>query len=153
MEAPPARPYQLRGLESRRFAQRKFGMVASEAPSLMGQTATYTVGGAAGGFVMGAIESAWKPPHPTAPFTHSMKIVGNHAGGLAAVAAVFGLADASLHMVNGSSPANQVVAGCLAGSLPGLKMGNAQLAVGGCAGFALMQAVGALCMRDELSEH
>ena len=52
-------------------------------------------------------------------------------------------AQAGAHMVNGPSDANVVAAGCVAGTLPGLRASNLGAAFAGCLLFGGAQALGA----------
>jgi len=125
----------------------------SEGPSLIGNTIKFGAYGAAFGSTLGVFEGAWKDPHPTKPLRAVGEMAASHAATAALVAAVFGATDAALETVRGHSPANQVVAGCVAGSMIGFQTHNLTRAALGCGVFGTIQAVGAIGMWSPGAEH
>ena len=71
------------------------------------------------GVAVGAFEGAWRDPIPPSPMRSVARMCAGHAGQLAAIAAVFGGTEATLANMRGENVTNSMVAGCVAGSLPG----------------------------------
>ncbi|EOD06170.1 hypothetical protein EMIHUDRAFT_453530 [Emiliania huxleyi CCMP1516] len=121
-------------------------------PELVRDTVTTAAAGACLGAVVGAAESAWKLNRGPAPLTDAARLMGSHAALLGTIGAVFAATEAGAHMVNGPSDANVVAAGCVAGTLPGLRASNLGAAFAGCLLFGGAQALGVF-KSYETAEH
>ena len=119
--------------------------MAPNEQGLMQRTFAWTGCGAALGGMLGVVSAGFTstPPGETArAFVARSSMVS--AGELAGIAAIFAASDTILTNINGHSAANGAVAGCLAGSLMGVRSGSIINAAYGCGAFAVLQGLGGL---------
>ena len=97
--------------------------------------------GVGAGALLGCVQSAWTSAPPATVLKVFGTNVATHAGTLGAIAAVFGGTEALTTSVRGPGMANSMFAGCVAGSLLGLRSGGISTAASACGLFAGVQFV------------
>ena len=114
-------------------------MPASE-QGLLERTMVWAGAGGAVGGMIGVVTAGFTRPAVGQPaIAFVAKTSATSAGELAGIAAIFAVSDSILTSTRGHSPANGALAGCLAGSLLGLRAGSVTNAFYGCGAFALLQ--------------
>lgn len=118
----------------------------------MGTTLNYAMFGTAAGACAGALAAGMQKPPPGMTWqSFLMRDVTRHTAMFGGIAAIFGVTQSTLNTVRGHSTANDVAAGCIAGSLVGARSGSFERAGLGCAFFGGMQFVGACARRARAS--
>ena len=120
-------------------------MPASDAPEgIVPQAIHFGSMGLMAGALIGAVQSAWVTTPPSSTIKVAASNIASNAGMLGAVAAVFGATEALGTSIRGPGIANPVVAGCLSGSLMGIRAGSLSTAASACGLFAGVQFVAQL---------